>query len=184
MQSFHTVCGKESVFKYCFSHLSELNFKYYLRGTCMDFFLRGTCMLPRYTQGIRSLQMSSVDICSELTLKVLTADREVQAQVVWTRPWLPHGPERLPEMVFRTNCQGNDSGTDLTVAVQAAYLYIHVCIICKKKLVFKKWMRIKNTGIHFCRHYRSHGFGKDQLQHKHFVIVLISWGFQKEKKKK
>lgn len=93
------------------------------------FFLQGTCMLTRYTQGIRSFQMRSVDICSELTIQVLTANREVQTQVVWTWPWLPHGPEMWPKMVFRTKCQGNDSGTGLTVAVPAVYVcvYIYTC---------------------------------------------------------
>lgn len=91
-------------------------------------------MLTRYTQGIRSFQMRSVDICSELTITVLTANREVQTQVVWTWPWLPHGPERSPKMVFRTKCQGSDSGTGLLLS--RLYMYIYVRIVCKKKLIF------------------------------------------------
>lgn len=50
-------------------------------------------MLTSYTQGTRSYQMRSVDICSELIIRVLTANREVQTEVAWMWPWLPHGPE-------------------------------------------------------------------------------------------
>lgn len=98
-------------------------------------------MLTRYNQGIRSFQMRSVDISNELTIKVLTANREVQPQVVCTQSWLPHGPERMPKMVFRTKCQGNGSGTGLNIAVQAVYVFVYlavrICFICKKKLIFK-----------------------------------------------
>lgn len=65
--------------------------------------MHGFCMLTTYAQGIGAFQMRSVGISRELTIKVLTVDREVRSQMVFTWSWLSPGPERSPKWFSELN---------------------------------------------------------------------------------